>query len=50
MEIDPGSTRVKVLNREAKRRLDETYEDTDSLARNGLSDRLSVPVKAGKRD
>jgi hypothetical protein len=48
MQKDPGSTRAKVLNRKAERRLDATYEDTDSLARNGVSDRLKVPVKAGR--
>ena len=50
MQIGPDFTRAKVLSREAERRLDETYEDTGSLPRDGFSDRLVEPVKAGKLD
>jgi hypothetical protein len=48
MQVYPDFTRAKVLSREAERRLDATYEDTGSLTRDGFSDRLAKPVKAGK--
>jgi hypothetical protein len=50
MQVVPEFTRAKVLSREAERRLDATYEDTGSLTRDGFSDRLAEPVKAGKLD
>jgi hypothetical protein len=42
--------KAKVLNREAERRLNGTYEVTNSLTGDGVSDRLAGPVKAGKRN
>ncbi len=42
---DPG-TKARVLDRQAERRR-STYEDTGSLARDGVRSRLRVPVKAG---
>ena len=47
MQVIPEFTRAKVLSREAERRLDETYEDTGSLTRDGFSGYLGVPVEAG---
>ena len=46
-KVSSKCTRAKVLSREAERRLDETYEDTGSLTRDGFSGYLGVPVETG---
>ena len=45
---DPG-TKAKVIDRLARRRR-KSYEDASSLIRDGVSDRLGEPAKAGTLD